>query len=114
MRSELKGLGFIVPVLLPGTACLSAPPPPALERWLGGAPKGGAKGECAGVEPRVGLQVVLLLGGGGGAGSTVRLRWDLCVFGACVSGLDLICMFSVWFGNRSHMAAVSSMCVVSG
>lgn len=67
-RGEIgvEGPGVHCPVLLPGN-CLPQcphPPPPALERWLGGAPKGGAKGECAGVEPGVGLQVVLLLGGG--------------------------------------------------
>jgi hypothetical protein len=43
---ELEGLGFTVPVLLPGMACLSAPSL-LLRGGPGAAPKGGAESECA-------------------------------------------------------------------
>lgn len=47
---ELKGLGFIVPVLLPGTACLSVPSL-LLRGRMGGVPEGGTEGDCVAGEP---------------------------------------------------------------
>lgn len=47
---QSKGLGFTVPVLPPGTACLSAPAsvfPVLLGGRLGAGPRSRAYGECA-------------------------------------------------------------------
>lgn len=62
---ELRGLGFIVPVLLPGTACLSAPS----LLWRGGweeLRREGLKMNVLGWSPELGSQMglLLLLGGG--------------------------------------------------
>lgn len=47
---KLKGLGFTVPVLPPGTACLSAPCL-LLRGRLGAPPKSRIQGECAPCSP---------------------------------------------------------------
>lgn len=91
---ELKGLGAVVPVLLPGTACLRAP---ARSGEVGRQELRGRDGaECAAVEPRAGPSDRSCCCWEAGC-------WLLCEMRLPCVGLYVYVLSSAWEGSRSHM-----------
>lgn len=99
---KLKGLGFTVSVLPPGTACLSAPSL-LLRGRLGAPPKSRVQGECTPCSPECIWWKGCAAGGGVQAPLWDLPRMCLCVWGVLSSMLTLICMFGVWFWKGTEV-----------